>query len=666
MAKNQSKDQSKICRHISRIMGDDSSSSMIISEVQDWSRRSGPEWTVSRLKSMKQAAIDYIAFELAKPKVDRRYNCPAWVASHGDGFPKGHLGGLIRRTFTGPYSVRKAERLMSVLNVYTALISLEVTPSQRKKFLEAISGEPPKDFDKVSKEMWTIFSPHLGSLLPKMQAAFLKSYTEKFNFGGLNTSKPTLGPWKDRMKKYHPWTISLIESTMTTGPWTPILKNMGVPVIPDAPVSDHMGRINVLQEKGFKARVIAMPIAGIQVALQPLHTALSDVLRRLRADCTTNQMEGVQFAQESLMEGKTVHAVDLSSATDNFPLAYQLELLKALGYPHVDDFARICRSKWTSEYGDLTYTKGQPMGMYGSFSLFALAHHSLLISMENIQGVTNTYRILGDDIVINDDRIHELYLKALETMRIPVSTDKCLDSDLLTEFAGKMITPTGVIQTVKSPKQDSNLLGVQSFINYARVNGSTNHIKSVPKKYREFALALAGLPDSYGGAGINPDGLSLITRLTRFDQSTDKTLPKVLDLGLKLKEIAFAGNPWAKKVCSFINDQLIEVSQEIESELSRLIGKDLAHIYVGSENRNLLLQVLRSKDSDDTLAFKGAVSKKKASISVFDEWKLASKSTERTLLKKFDKAIVTIDDDKETLVSTAVKRKTRDSWSFDR
>jgi hypothetical protein len=662
MSKRQSKEMSKVCKHISRIMGDDSTSSHVIREIQDWSLKSGPEWTVKRLKALKQSVINYLAFQLDKPEQDRKFNCPEWVAKSHDGFPKGHLGALIRRELA-PYSERKVSRLLGVLNVYTAFISNEVTRSQKEKFLKAIAAPAAKDFDKTASEMWQIFHPHLQEMLPKWKHTFLENYNESFNFGGLNTSKPTLSQWKHRMARWHPWTISLIESTMRTGPWTPILSKMGVPVIDGAPVTDHMGHITVLQEKGYKARVIAMPIAGIQVALQPLHHALAVVLKRLRADCTHNQQEGVAFAKDALLAGKTVHAVDLSSATDNFPLAYQLELLKSLGYEHVREFQQICRSKWTSDFGDLTYTKGQPMGMYGSFSLFALAHHSLLIGIEGRLGVNNTYRILGDDIIISDSRVHQVYLAALKKMDIPVSMDKCLDSDLLTEFAGKLITPYGVLPTVKVPTNSSNVIGVQSFINYARVTGSLNHITSVPKKYREFASHLASLPDRFGGAGINPEGLSLIDRLTRFIESSERTIPEVQDLGLTLKEIAFSGNPWVKKVCTFINDQLIEVDQEIDRKLDQEIGPGLSKLYDSQAKRSLLLQVLQSKDLDNTLVFKGAVARKgDVNPSVFREWKLASESAEQTVTKTFDNAAILEDNDKETIVPEEKKRQVRDNF----
>jgi hypothetical protein len=630
MSKRQSKDQTKVCKHISRILPGSREAAGIVEEIQGWLVNNGPEWTVKRLKGLKQSVINYLAFELDTSRSSRRFVAPEWFSTGRGGFPKGPLGSFLRTRID---DTRNTATILGILNTYTSLVGNSVTPAQEKKFLEAIAGQPAEDFDKNA---YLKFSSSMENLpLEEWFNIFRSGYRETFNWGGVNTSKPTLGPWRHRMKEYHPWTISLIESTMVTGPWTPILTQMGLPCLEaPMPAVTISGSIQVLQERGLKARVIAMPIAGVQVAMQPLHRALSSILRSIPADCTFDQKKGIDFAQRELMAGNVVHAVDLSSATDNFPLAYQLALLTSLGYSRVAEFTQICRSQWTSDYGNLRYTKGQPMGMYGSFNLFALAHHCVLLDIEGRLGVRDTYRVLGDDVIISNDEVHSLYLEALRDMSIPISVDKCLDSDLFTEFAGKLIAPYGVINSVKSPMNDNKFLAVDSFINYARVNGSLALLSSVPKKYRDFATDLAALPVSYGGAGINPKGLSLIDRLIKFSAVERETIPKVFDLRSTLMEYAFSGNPHVKTVCSFVNDQLTIDYKKIRDKLEDLGLRVDLHPDV---ERSMLIQMLQAKSEDVSLPYQGTVSEETlVQDQVFSSWKLAERSIGKRIEQKFD------------------------------
>ena len=589
-----------VCKHISRVLGNDHRHAPgIISEITKWYSNSGPEWTVDRLKAIKSSVVLYLATQRIKPVNSRRMTPPQWVRSDRLGFPKGHLGALIRRTING--SDREVSRLLSVLNTYTVLTATHTTKKQKEKFLEAIGGVPNHGFDDKARTQSSNDLRHCWNDLQFWSSIFRGNYRENFSFAGLNTAKPTLGPWRRSAKEWHPWTLSLIESTMVTGPWTDILSTMGVPVIQGAPPTQVMGSVKVLQERGYKARVIAMPVAGLQVAFKPLHEALSHILRNIPEDCTYDQLSGTQWAANSLREGKTVYAFDLSSATDNFPLTYQLAVLDALGYPRTQEFFRTCRGQWQFEDSVLTYTKGQPMGLYGSFSLFALSHHILVRAIAHeLKVPVDCYRILGDDVIISNDKVAEVYQRRLGDLSVPISWDKSISSDILTEFAGKVISPAGVIPTVKFPKGDG-WLSVQAFLNYSRISNSVP-IKWVKPKYRDLAHALAALPIELGGAGVNPMGLPLSDRLHKLDLITGKKgVPHVSDLRSTLLKFASGGHPWVGKVVSFINDQLIKVDLSIASDLAthspRLVN-------IPTNVRSLLIQVT---DGESAISYQGAM-----------------------------------------------------------
>jgi hypothetical protein len=92
----------------------------------------------------------------------------------------------------------------------------------------------------------------------------------------------------------------------------------------------HVGNIAFLQEPGGKLRSVASPYRLFQQALKPLGDFLYRVARRMPWDCTFDQSAAFDPIRCALEKGTTVHSVDLSSATDLFPLEIQVEVLRSL------------------------------------------------------------------------------------------------------------------------------------------------------------------------------------------------------------------------------------------------------------------------------------------------------------------------------------------------
>jgi len=84
----------------------------------------------------------------------------------------------------------------------------------------------------------------------------------------------------------------------------------------------------------------------------------------------------------------------------------------------------------------VSYSVGQPMGAYSSWPVFALTH-GLLVSYlgSKVYADRNSYKILGDDIVIRDDDLSALYQRTLSNLQVPVSKAKTMSSDSTFEFA---------------------------------------------------------------------------------------------------------------------------------------------------------------------------------------------------------------------------------------
>lgn len=106
-----------------------------------------------------------------------------------------------------------------------------------------------------------------------------------------------------------------------------------------------------------------------------MHYYLNSVLRKIPQDCT--------FAQGSFKDKvkgwNTFHSIDLTAATDRFPIDVICHVLEAkfpksfviawrdimVGYPF----------RSTTLETEVSYKVGNPMGAYSSWPSFAVAHH---------------------------------------------------------------------------------------------------------------------------------------------------------------------------------------------------------------------------------------------------------------------------------------------------
>jgi hypothetical protein len=233
---------------------------------------------------------------------------------------------------------------------------------------------------------------------------------------------------------------------------------------PTEPATVRGGEIHFLQEPGGKLRSVASPFRLYQQALQPLGRSIYDIVRVLPWDCTFDQSKAIPIIQSHLSQGGVVSSVDLSSATDHFPLSIQVIALKAIfeekDWDHVNLFAEISRGTWKSPLGDLRWSKGQPLGLYPSFGAFTLTHGLLLYYLNGCRH-DNQFFVVGDDVVILDSYLSKSYKSMLDRMSCPWSEDKSITSNKLSEFAGKVITPTMVIPQLKWRKiSDDNFLDI--------------------------------------------------------------------------------------------------------------------------------------------------------------------------------------------------------------
>jgi hypothetical protein len=104
---------------------------------------------------------------------------------------------------------------------------------------------------------------------------------------------------------------------------------------------------------------------------------------------------------------------------------------------------RACESSGTDR---VYYSVGQPMGALTSWAMLALTHHCIVQWAANRAGVIkpgewfSDYAVLGDDIVLANERVSREYLLILEELGVTVGLAKSLESTRgALEFAKRFI-----------------------------------------------------------------------------------------------------------------------------------------------------------------------------------------------------------------------------------
>jgi len=261
-------------------------------------------------------------------------------------------------------------------------------------------------------------------------------------------------------------------------------------------------RLSAFPDKEGKTRVIGILDWWSQAALKPLHNYLANALRKIPQDCTLDQSN----FKKCLKGSKEYYSVDLSSATDRFPIELISRLLKAqLAHPYVDAWKSIMVDyPFDFEGEKISYSTGNPMGAYSSFNSFALTHHYLIFYCCKVLGIewrTLPYALLGDDIVIGNKDVGDLYMKVIRDLGLEYSPLKTHKSERFYEFAkryfldGVEITPfpfSALKECHKSVVQLTTLLfelKSKNFVPNMSIAKSTtlyhSLVKELPSRFRK-------------------------------------------------------------------------------------------------------------------------------------------------------------------------------------
>jgi hypothetical protein len=275
---------------------------------------------------------------------------------------------------------------------------------------------------------------------------------------------------------------------------------------------DAVGKIGLIQEPGYKLRAVANPNRVYQIALKPLGDAIYKAVQQLPWDCTFDQSKAIPVVQQHLQAESRCYCIDLSGATDYFPLSLQLDLLHVL-FPnmsdHIDLFQDLSRSSWIMGDTTIKWTKGQPLGLYPSFGSFALTHGMLLYYL-NAYTHNNEFYVLGDDVIILKDSLAAKYLEILKLIGCPISEAKSITSRNIAEFAGKIISKDNI-----EPQLKWRHMSDDNFIDIIKLLGM-RAMRLLRPQQRKVVKAIHDIPDFMGGIGFNPNGIPLQDRIEKY------------------------------------------------------------------------------------------------------------------------------------------------------
>jgi len=124
-------------------------------------------------------------------------------------------------------------------------------------------------------------------------------------------------------------------------------------------------KLSYFSDREGKTRVIAIADYFSQTVLRYLHSYLFSILKLIPQDCTFDQGK----FKDLLKDGRVYYSVDLTSATDRFPIDLISDLLKGhLPDSYVDAWHRVMtkRSFRAPDGRYVKYAVGNPMGFYSS------------------------------------------------------------------------------------------------------------------------------------------------------------------------------------------------------------------------------------------------------------------------------------------------------------
>jgi hypothetical protein len=524
----------RLCQHLQSSGFSSKNSSRFASLIDKWITQSGKQWTTDRLKDLKKS--------LRLSVQTGEYRIPQGWATVKNRSGKVIFKDSVVHSIMNAKSNLEIERALSFVNCYTVIYESRVTKKQIDKFnLAVLGGENPRKEDQAYKRLLDVvasctkvickdksrFSGKSRPLVYFPQSTktspvlILEEYSEPDGLSSISiksesrkniaTKSLTLLEVDQKWNKHWNMYPEQVRDTIL-GDTKSALFPVSYPFWLERPVEFPIGSIGYIQEGGCKLRAVASPLLVVQALSEPLKDKLSKLISQFSQIAVFDQDSGRNLvktwldANKSLLaENKqSVYCYDCSSFTDRLPYEIQdriLQSLKSIGYINqfdIDTMRLASKSGYhSSEHDELVHwVEGQPQGLGPSFFLATLTHFMVLRSL-SFNHQVEKFSIIGDDVVIYDDKLASDYESAMDLLGVDINMDKSIISPTLAEYAGKLITSDGIIPSskVKDIKNTDQLI---KLIDFYGINGWN----ALPREQFNAALK-AILPPDFGGIGFD-------------------------------------------------------------------------------------------------------------------------------------------------------------------
>lgn len=532
-----SKISDRVCQHLCQVGLHPRESARFASQIQKWVKQSGPEWTVSRLKSLS----DYYKARL----VNRSAPLPeGWATKRNSRNKKKVLAdGFIHRTLSS-FEGAGLKKAQALIRSYQIITLKEVSSKQMDKFVSAVSAKQPTPSKLVTDVERTITS---GYVLHRFQDnGFLKG-TELVPLSHWSMPSEKRSPvikfdYKNRPVKIQSVPRSNIKSKsiellLHDRDFNELWQTYGPEVsecLTGSP--DHLvcfsrihdmdqdrnipvGSIGFIQEGGAKLRSVANPLLVVQALGEPLKLKLAQVCKDHKSCYVFNQGEALSLIHTWLGSGETVWGFDSTSFTDSFPYSIQRSVLLLLfkrgivSEFDISVFDTVISKSWKigrqnddGTYPCIRWQSGQPMGFGPSFFLATVAHVACLEALCYLKGIGdsgNQFAIVGDDIVIRNGELAAAYHELMTDLGVSINMEKSMASSDYAEFCGKIVSKKhGVSPSIKTKLYKS----AEQIEDSLKFYGKRGYSYLSPKE-RLLAIRVF-LPEAYGGLGFKPDGMA--------------------------------------------------------------------------------------------------------------------------------------------------------------
>lgn len=655
----------RVCQHLRATGYNSSDSARYASLVQKWCDQSGKEWTVERLKTLKES--------FQKSLETGEYTLPAYWATRKNRAGKTIVrDGFVHRVLSSPNEGVNLRRKEAFLRIYQVIKLDELSQKQTAKMKSAILGESNANGSFLLTACERVKIRHIGpKALDRVRRVGDKSKSLPQMWGQSQKRSPAYvipefgKPTEVKLKSTPRDDVAVVKwidyfaiDRQTHEFWRRYPEFVGNRLLgsdriarpmtyPEFKMEDlQAGTLSVIQEGGAKARWVANPFLAFQALGEPLKDKLWAYTMASYSDvvCTDDQDRGYETVAQWLQEGRKVWCFDASSFTDRFPLKLQLSVLQQLqdvgiaSEADVESFKLVVQKPWRCNAigEDVRWSVGQPLGYGPSFHLATLTHAALVdyLSSYTLKENRRMFRIVGDDIVIADERLAQLYETAMRRLGVDINRQKSLISDEYAEFLGKIITKEGVNPSIKVKLLTSSDQIVDTVVFYGQ-----SGLKWLTPSERERAMRVY-LPVDLGGYGWRPPGQT-------YTEWLDST-----------QQDAFAVKRLLKDITSFYGRESLIGASDVEREIERRIeyysindynlsASEWARLGV-SEEVNALTGLPASKTREESRSQPSMSSEANSFVSIMDmvfklsdpDWKSDLPKLDEQGTKDFLKSIV--------------------------